>query len=109
MRQASTVSPVTEVIDFFIRGPSRAEIAHFHLSEAAQERLRVLLDRNAADTLTAEETGELDRLVFLDDIVSLIRVRVYGAQDEQGRQSRQGVSDHDNERRRPGSRHEQTK
>jgi hypothetical protein len=77
--QESTVSPVIEVIDFFSRGPSRAEIAHFHLSEAAQERLRILQDRNAAGTgaLTPEETGELDRMVLLDDIVSLIRMRVY--------------------------------
>ena len=75
---ASTVSPVMEVVDFFSRGPSREEIVHFHLSEAAQERLRVLQDRNAADTLTAEETSELDRIVLLDDILSLIRVRAYG-------------------------------
>jgi hypothetical protein len=83
MRQghASTVSPVTEVIAFFSRGPSRAEIAHFRLSEAAQERLRILQDRNAAGTgtgaLTPEETDELDRMVLLDDIVSLIRIHAH--------------------------------
>ena len=83
MSQASTVSPVTEVIDFFSRGPSRAEVAHFHLSEAAQERLRDLQDRNAAGTgaLTAEETDELDRMVLLDDIVSLIRMRAHAQGD----------------------------
>lgn len=96
MSQASTVSPVTEVIDFFSRGPSRAEIANFRLSEAALERLRVLQDRNAAGVLTAEETDELDRMVLLDDIVSLIRVR---AQGEHGRQSGQSVTNHENERR----------
>ena len=83
MSQVPTLSPVTEVIDFFSRGPSRAEVAHFHLSEAAQERLRDLRDRNAAGTgaLTAEETDELDRMVLLDDIVSLIRMRAHAQGD----------------------------
>ena len=83
MSQVPTLSPVTEVIDFFSRGPSRAEVAHFHLSEAAQERLRDLQDRNAAGTgaLTAEETDELDRMVLLDDIVSLIRMRAHAQGD----------------------------
>ena len=83
MSQVPPLSPVTEVIDFFSRGPSRAEVAHFHLSEAAQERLRDLQDRNAAGTgaLTAEETDELDRMVLLDDIVSLIRMRAHAQGD----------------------------
>ena len=83
MSQVPTLSPVTEVIDFFSRGPSRAEVAHFHLSEAAQECLRDLQDRNAAGTgaLTAEETDELDRMVLLDDIVSLIRMRAHAQGD----------------------------
>ncbi|HEX6123648.1 MAG TPA: hypothetical protein VFY89_10830, partial [Ktedonobacterales bacterium] len=70
------MSPVEEVIEFFSRGPSREEIAAFHLSDAARERLRDLLTRNQAGTLSAEEASELDRMVLLDDIVSLIRARV---------------------------------
>ncbi len=81
-REASPVSPVTEIIDFFSRGPSRAEIANFRLSEAALERLRDLRDRSVVGALTAEETDELDRMILLDDIVSLIQVR---AQGEHGR------------------------
>lgn len=100
MRQASTNSPVTEVIDFFSRGPSRAEIARFHLSEAAQARLRVLQDRNAAGTLTPEEMDELGRMVLLDDIVSLIRVRAQGEQIEQG------VADREDEYHGKGRREE---
>lgn len=88
MCQSSTASPVTEVIDFFSRGPSRAEVAHFRLSKAAHERLRISQDRNAAGALTTEETDELDRMILLDDLVSLIRVRAYDAQDEQNRQGR---------------------
>lgn len=78
MSQASAVSPVVEVVEFFARGPSREEIASFRLSSAAQLRLRELLDRNAAGTLSEEEAAELDRMVLLDDLVSLIRVRAQG-------------------------------
>ena len=84
MSQASAVSPVLEVIEFLARGPSREEIANFRLSAAAQARLRELLDRNAESTLSAEEQAELDRMVLLDDVVSLIRVRAQGALGPQG-------------------------
>lgn len=89
MSQASAVSPVLEVIEFFARGPSREEIASFRLSAAAQARLRELLDRNAAGILSEDETAELDRMVLLDDVVSLIRVRAQaqGALGSTGRSS----------------------
>ena len=83
MSEESTVSPVTEVADFFSRCPSRAEVAHLYLSEATHERLRVLLDRNAAGTLTDEVSDELHQMVLLDDIVSLIRVRAQGERSRQ--------------------------
>lgn len=89
MSQASAVSPVLEVIEFFARGPSREEIASFRLSAAAQARLRELLDRNAAGILSGEETAELDRMVLLDDVVSLIRVRAQ-AQGAQGSTRHEG-------------------
>jgi hypothetical protein len=76
MSQATTHSPIEEVVDFFARGPSRDEIAAFQLSAGAQQRLRTLLDKNAAGSLTLDEDRELERMVLLDDIVSLIRARV---------------------------------
>lgn len=76
MSHASVLSPVGEVVEFFARGPSREEIAAFRLSEAAQDRLRELLDRNAVGMLSTEESQELDQMVLLDDIVSLIRARI---------------------------------
>ena len=75
MSQAPTLSPVGEVIEFFAQGPSRAAIAAFQLSEAARERLRELLHRNAAGAVTPDEARELDQMLLLDDIVSLIRAR----------------------------------
>jgi hypothetical protein len=41
-------------------------------------RVRELLEKNAAGTLTREESAELDQLVLLDRIVMLIRSRLPG-------------------------------
>jgi hypothetical protein len=70
---------VTEVVEFFAGAPSREAIAAFRLSPASQERIRALLARNAAGTLSTEEERELDQMVLLDDILSLIRARVQGS------------------------------
>ena len=79
MASPATVSPVNEVVEFFARAPSREDIAAFRLSRAAHERLRGLLARNAAAMLTADEQCDLDQIVLLDDIVSLIRARGQGS------------------------------
>lgn len=73
MASPTALSPVNEVIDFF----ARAEIAAFRLSPAAHERLRALLAHNAAGMLATDEQRELDQMVLLDDILSLIRARTY--------------------------------
>jgi hypothetical protein len=80
LSQTPTVSPVEEVVAFFAQAPSRQDIAAFRLSEAAQDRLRDLLRRNASATLSPEEAHQLDQMVLLDDIVSLIRARAHGSQ-----------------------------
>jgi len=71
-------SPVDEVVEFFADAPSREEIAAFRLSPTAHERIRTLLARHAAGALTPEEEREIDQMVLLDDILSLIRARVQG-------------------------------
>lgn len=80
MSQAPTLRPVEEVVAFFASCPSRQEIAAFRLSDSAQERLRELLRRNAAGELDADEQRQLDQMVLLDDIVSLIRARARAIQ-----------------------------
>lgn len=75
MSQISSMSPIEEIIEFFSRAPSRDEIAVFHLSSTAQDYVRELLRKNSTGALTREESRELDKLVVLNDVVSLIRVR----------------------------------
>jgi hypothetical protein len=49
-----------EIVDLFARGASSAEVLAFRPSLETQERVRDLLDRNAADELTDEEAAELE-------------------------------------------------
>ena len=76
MSNASIVSPVEEVATFFAQAPSHDDIAHFQLSEAAQENIACLLDKEDDGTLSAEEKKQLDELLILNDLVALIRSRV---------------------------------
>ena len=76
MSQPSLLRPVEEIAEFFARSPSAEEIAAFRLSEPTIARVRELLGKNAAGTLTREESEELDQLVLLDRIVMLIRSRL---------------------------------
>lgn len=69
-------SPIEEVADFFALGPSPDEIARFQLSEEAQERISLLLDREDDGVLTADERHQLDELLVVNDLVTLIRSRV---------------------------------
>jgi hypothetical protein len=76
MSQPSLLRPTEEIAEFFARGPLVEEIAAFRLSESTIARVRELLEKNAAGTLTREEGEELDQLVLLDRIVMLIRSRL---------------------------------
>lgn len=71
-------NPIDEIVAFFVTGPSREEIARFRLSDAAQAYVRALLNKNTTGTLTCDEERELDKIVILNDVVSLICVRIQG-------------------------------
>ena len=64
-----------EIIDLFARGASPAEVVAFHPSEEIQERMRFLLERNAADELTEEEAAELERFGDLEHFMQLVKAR----------------------------------
>ena len=64
-----------EIIDFFAQGPSPAEVVAFQPSEETTDRVRYLLDRNAADELTNEESEELDFLGEVEHFMQLIKAR----------------------------------
>ena len=64
-----------EIIDFFAQGPSPAEVLAFQPSEETTDRVRYLLDRNAANELTEEESEELEFLGEVEHFMQLIKVR----------------------------------
>lgn len=66
-----------EIIDLLARGASSTEILAFQLSEDTQERVRFLLERNAADELTAEEASELDLLGEVGHVMQLVKLRAH--------------------------------
>jgi methylase of polypeptide subunit release factors len=64
-----------EIVDLFARGASSAEVLAFRPSEETQERVRELLERNAADELTVEEAAELERFGELEHLMQLVKAR----------------------------------
>ena len=64
-----------EIIDFFARGPSPAEVLAFRPSNETLERVRYLLDRNATDELTNDEAEELECFGEVEHFVQLVKLR----------------------------------
>lgn len=64
-----------EIVDLFARGASSAEVLAFRPSKETQQRVRELLERNAADDLSEEEAAELARFGELENLMQLIKVR----------------------------------
>jgi hypothetical protein len=73
MSHAPMISPVEEGAASFAQAPSREDIAHFQLSQAAQKQIARLLDKEDDGVLSAEEKRQLDELLILNDLVALIR------------------------------------
>ena len=64
-----------EIVDLFARGASSVEVLSFRPSPETQERVRELLERNAADVLTDEEAVELERFGELEHLMQLVKAR----------------------------------
>ena len=67
----------TEVLEFLLTRPTPQEIVAFKVSEAAQSRLRALLDKNREEGLTEAETGELDLYEQLDQVMALLKAKAF--------------------------------
>lgn len=76
MSQASVLRAYEEIASFFAGSPSPEDIATFHLSDETVERLRDLLEKNSAGTLTPDEAEELEQVGHLNRMLLLIRSRL---------------------------------
>jgi len=75
MSEIALASPIEEIVAFFAGGPSRDAIASFRLSKDAQEHISALLHKSRSGTLTSDEDRELNRVMALNEVISLIQTR----------------------------------
>ncbi|MEG4804237.1 hypothetical protein QUB63_25515 [Microcoleus sp. ARI1-B5] len=68
-----------EVLDFLIQTPTPQDIVSFKVSQNAQTRLQILLDKNRESTLTPMEIAELDVCEQLEHLMILLKARAYSA------------------------------
>jgi hypothetical protein len=66
-----------EVLTFLLSSPTPQQIIGFRASDAAQERLRYLLEANRQGTLTDAERAELDEASQMNHFVMLLKARAY--------------------------------
>jgi len=64
-----------EMIGFLASGPTREQIVAYKISDAAQTRLRELLDKNREDGLSEVESAELDLFEQVDDLMSRLKMK----------------------------------
>ena len=66
-----------ELLDLFVEPAVAERILAFHPSAAMQARIEVLLAKQGAQTLSAEERAELDEFERIEHFVRLVKARVH--------------------------------
>jgi len=64
-----------ELVDFIASGPTSQEVAEFHPSREAQDRVVELLEREKESKLTSEEATELNEFLELEHILRMAKAR----------------------------------
>jgi hypothetical protein len=66
-----------EVLDFLLTRPTPHDILTFKVSDTAQARLWLLLDKNREEALSATEEAELDIYEQLEHLMLLLKAKAY--------------------------------
>lgn len=66
-----------EVMAFLLTSPTPQEIIDFRASQAAQQRLRYLLDANRNGTLTDEEEAELEVASNVNQFMMTLKAKAH--------------------------------
>ena len=70
------VRPIKDfVTDFLASAPSLQELANYRLPDELQARAHELLDKNRADTLSANERAEMEEFRQLDHLLTLVKAK----------------------------------
>lgn len=64
-----------EIIDFIASAPTPEQIIAYRPSDALEQRLHDLLERNRQDLLTAEERVELDEFLRMNHFMNMVKIR----------------------------------
>ena len=79
MNTGQVVDVSEEVFEFLISAPTLQQIIDFHASENVQERMRMLLDKNRNDNLTADEQAELDQMSQINGFMIRLKAHAHKA------------------------------
>jgi hypothetical protein len=66
-----------ETLEFLASTPTPEQIIAFRPSDALQERVRLLLDRQKNESLTAEENDELDEFARMNHFMSMLKIKAH--------------------------------
>ena len=77
MNTAPSITIQDEVLDFLMTSPTPEEIIAFRASDAAQERLRFLLDANRNETISDVEQAELEEASSINHFFALLKARAH--------------------------------
>ena len=75
--QLPKLAMVDELIEFLGRGPQPDEIVAFQASLNSQSRVRDLLDKSRAGTLSEDEERELNAVESLNHLFALFKARAW--------------------------------
>lgn len=75
LRQLTTIQGYSEVIEFLASSPTPQALVEYHPSPKVQERVRELLEKNRANSLTTSEQSELNQYESLDLFMTLVKAR----------------------------------
>lgn len=68
-----------DLLDYLIEKATPAEILAFQPSADAQARAELLLEHSSEGTLTPDERAELDQMLQVDRLVSVLKARAQAA------------------------------
>ena len=71
-----------EVYYFLASAPSHQEIMAFRPSDATRERIRMLLDANKENRLSADEQAELDEFEQVEHLVRMLKLHTQQLMDQ---------------------------
>lgn len=79
MNPEQVIDASDEVFEFLVSSPTPQQIIDFRASQAGQERMRFLLDKNRSGKLTAEEQIELEQMSQINHFMIRLKAHAHKA------------------------------